>query len=276
MVREDEAAAESRDGVLSRAVTLLHALAAAGPGGLRLSELAGLAALPKPTALRILRSLQAERLVEDGPSGRTYRLGLDLFCLAARAGNPSNLRDLARPAMLRLAAAFEDTVFLLVRSGYHAVCIDRSEGVLPVRSLTGDIGGKVPLGVGQGSTAILAFLPPGEQEEIVQHNLPLIREWGGLNEEALRAALLDTAREGYCDVTSGLIPGSSGLAVPIRDRTGQVIAALSIGTTLERLTQERRLAMVEMLQREARAIGDASNPFDPTLRRPGASMQQSR
>ena len=272
---EDGAVAEGRDGVLSRAVAILRALAAAGPDGLRLSDIADAAGLPKPTALRILRNLQGEGLVEDGPSGRTYRLGLDLFCLAARAGNPAGLRDLGRPAMLRVAAAFEDTVFLLVRSGYDAVLIDRSEGVLPVRSLTGDIGGKVPLGLGQGSTAILASLPAGEQEEIVRHNLPLIRERGGLDETALRAALLDTARKGYCDVANGLIPGSSGLAVPIRDRTGQVVAALSIGTTLERLTPERRAAMAEMLQREAAAIGDASNPFDPTLRRPGASMQRA-
>jgi len=272
---ENEASAEGRDGVLSRAVTILRALADAGPDGLRLTDLAGVAVLPKPTTLRILRSLQAENLVEDGPSGRTYKLSLDFFCLAARAGNPSNLRDLGRPAMLRISAAFEDTVFLLVRSGYHAVCIDRSEGVLPVRSLTGDIGGRVPLGVGQGSTAILAFLPPEEREEVVQHNLPLIREWGGLDEPALRTALLDTVRQGYCGVASGLIPGNSGLGVPIRDRTGEVIAALSIGTTLERLTPERRSAMAEMLQREAKVIGDGANPFDPTLRRPGASMQRS-
>lgn len=265
---------EGREGVLSRAVAILRVLSESGPDGLRLSDLADRAGLPKPTALRLLRSLQGEGMVEDGPAGRTYRLGLGLFLLAARAGNPSNLRDLGRPAMLRVAAAFEDTVFLLVRSGYDAVLLDRSEGVLPVRSLTGDIGGKVPLGLGQGSTAILAFLAEGEREEVLRHNLPRLRERGGPDEVALRAALLDTAAKGYCDVASGLIPGSSGLAVPIRDRNGQVVAALSIGTTLERLTPERRAAMAGMLEREAAAIGEAANPFDPALRRPGASLQR--
>jgi DNA-binding IclR family transcriptional regulator len=39
-------------------------------------------------------------------------------------------------------------VFLLVRSGFHAVCLDRADGPFPIRSFTGDIGGRIPLGLG--------------------------------------------------------------------------------------------------------------------------------
>src|SRR6266571_3377350 len=68
-------------------------------------------------------------------------------------------RALCRPALLRLSASLGDTIFLLVRSGFDAICLDRSEGPFPIRSFTGDIGGRVALGIGQGAMAILAHLP---------------------------------------------------------------------------------------------------------------------
>ena len=43
---------------------------------------------------------------------------------------------------------------------------------MPIRSFTGDIGGKVILGVEQGSTAILANLLEAEREDVIRFNLP--------------------------------------------------------------------------------------------------------
>jgi DNA-binding IclR family transcriptional regulator len=51
-----------------------------------------------------------------------------LFTLAACAGNVHGLRDIARPHVLRLTASLSETIFILVRSDYDAVCIERSAG----------------------------------------------------------------------------------------------------------------------------------------------------
>ncbi|WP_369789801.1 hypothetical protein [Rouxiella sp. WC2420] len=45
--------------------------------------------------------------------------------------------------LLRLRARLNDALFLLVRDGYDAVCLDRNEGPYPIRTFTGDIGGRV-------------------------------------------------------------------------------------------------------------------------------------
>ena len=68
---------------------------------------------------------------EQDPATRLYRLSLDFFTLAAKAGNAMDLRALCRPALLRLCASLGDTIFLLVRSGFEVVCLDRSEGPFP-------------------------------------------------------------------------------------------------------------------------------------------------
>jgi hypothetical protein len=60
--------------------------------------------------------------------------------------------------------------------------------------------------------------------------------------------------------------------VPIMDRDGRSVAALSVGTISSRLSPDRLPTVVELLKREATAIGGKINPFDPTLRRPAQSL----
>lgn len=257
---------------VGRVFSLLRLLGESGPGGVRLTEIAARAALPRPSAHRLLRALTAEGAVAFDPHSKRYTLGLSLFVLAARAGDRLGLRELARPVLLRLTASLGETLFLLVHDGYDAVCVDRSAGPLPIRSFTGDIGGRVPLGVGQGSTAILAFLPDEERDEIIRHNLPRLHAAGGIDEASLRAVLAKVRRDGYCGGWTGLIPGMAGLGVPILNAQGRPVAALTIGTTTDRLTPERRDVIAEMLRYEAALIGKRLNPFDPSLRRASAAM----
>jgi DNA-binding IclR family transcriptional regulator len=165
-----------------------------------------------------------------------------------------------------------DTIFLLVRSGFDAVCLDRNEGPFPIRSFTGDIGGRVALGVGQASMAILAHLPRGEQEEVIRYNLPRVRSYGVFDEVYLRTEIERVLRLGYSGHNAGVLEGMAGVAVPILDREGRPVAALSVGTLAERLNEERLPVVVQILQREAEAVGRKINPFDPALRRPSHSL----
>jgi len=268
MMERDEANHSS----LRRGLGLLRILAGGDPAGVRLKDLAEASGCSQPTAHRALQDLIAEGFAEQVAGGKRYRLALDFFVLAARAGQTSGLRDLARPALLRLSATLSDTIFLLVRNGFDAVCLDRIEGPFPIRSFTGDIGGKVPLGLGQGSLAILAFLPEDEQEAVIRFNVPRLLDRGFLDEAALRTALARTREQGWVNLNTGLIPGMAGVGVPLFDAQSRVVAALSVGTLAERLNTERLPHVVKMLQAEAQAVAARLNPFDIALRYPSRSL----
>ncbi|MFD1624165.1 IclR family transcriptional regulator [Azospirillum griseum] len=265
----DDAGAKSS---LQRGIAILRMLADSNESGARLTDIARDLNLTPPTVHRILKTLVEEGMVEADKSTKRYRLGIDLFTMAARAGNPNNLRDICRPIMLRLSATLRDTIFLLVRSGFDAVCLDRSEGPFPIRSFTGDIGGRVTLGVGQGSLAILAFLPDEEREEVIRFNLPRMQGVGILDEVYLRTEIARVRDLGYASRSTGLLPGMSGVAVPVLDREGHAVAALSVGTITERLNEERLPVVVDILKREAAGVCRQLNPFDPVLRRPAAVL----
>jgi len=257
---------------IQRAFAVVRALAAAPAGGGRVTHIAKATGLTQATTHRLLQSLVAERIAEQDTSSKLYRLSLDFFALAAQAGNTTDLRSLCRPSLLRLCASLGDTIFLLVRSGFDAICLDRSEGPFPIRSFTGDIGGRVPLGIGQGSMAILAFLPEAEREEVIRYNLPRVRDMGVLDEVYLRTEIAKVREAGYAAHNTGLLEGMAGAAVPLLDREGRAVAALSVGTISARLSPDRLPTVVELLKREAVAVGAQINPFDPTLRRPAQSL----
>ncbi|MEY4416369.1 MAG: hypothetical protein RIQ53_3662 [Pseudomonadota bacterium] len=266
----DEAAGTT--GGVARVFAVIRALGAAQAEGGRVTQLARAVGLTQATTHRLLAQLVAEGMVEQDERSKRYRLSLDFFALAAQAGNPGDLRTLCRPALLRLCGSLGDTIFLLARSGFDAVCLDRAEGPFPIRSFTGDVGGRIALGVGQGALAILAFLPEAEREEVIRFNLARVREYGVYDEVYLRTEIERTRAQGHAARNTGLLEGMAGVAVPVLDREGRAVAALSVGTLSDRLNAERLPTVVELLKREATALGPRIHPFDTTLRRPTQSL----
>lgn len=265
---------ETGVGAVSRLFAVLRALGNCPDGSERVTQLAQQVGLSQPTTHRLLRSLMDEGMVEQDLRSKRYRLSLEFFALAARAGQSGNLRDVVRPSLLRLSASLGDSLFLLARSGFDAVCLDRSEGPYPIRTFTGDIGGRVALGVGQGSLAILAYLPEEERETVIRYNLPRLRDFHLYDEVMLRSEIDTVRRTGYAARNTGVLEGMAGLAVPILDRDGRAVAALSVATISDRLSADRMPTVVEMLKREATAISQKINPFDPVLRRPSQVFGQ--
>ena len=261
---------------LSKAIHILKDLAENASEGVRVIDLARRLNLTQPSAHRLLKSLIAEGLVEQMPEGKSYRLSLEFFSIASQARRREGILDIARPSLLRLSATFNDTVFLLVRSNFDAICLDRVEGPFPIRSFTGDIGGKVPLGIGQGSIAILAHLPEEEREAIIKFNMPRIMDRAAIDEVDLRIKIEEVRRIGAAQMNFEMIEGMAGLGVPVLDRNGIAVASLSIGTLASRLTETRSGTITDLLKAEAQAISSKLNPFDPTLRYPASALRAAQ
>ncbi|QEI06340.1 IclR family transcriptional regulator [Pigmentiphaga aceris] len=278
MAKQASEDSDNSQGGLQRGFAIIRALANSPCEGLRLTEIATQAGLAQATAHRILRSLTLEGMVEQPEGGKSYRLSVEFFSLAARAGGRhSTLKALCRPALLRLSGMLKDTVFLLVRAGVDAICVDRVDGPLPIRSYTGDIGGRVPLGVGQAGLLMLAYMPEAEREEIIRFNVPRLHNLAYFDEIYLRASVEKTLALGYAatDHGEGPISGMAGVSVPILDQQGTAMAAISIGTLAERVNAERLPQIVKALGKEAAAISAQLNPFDPALRRPAQFLSNA-
>ena len=253
--------------LLDRTVAIMKLLGDAGQAGLRPIEVSKQLGLTTTTAHRIMTALERHGLVEREQATHRYRLGLSLFAMGAKAADGTGLRSLCRPALMRLAAETGDTVFLMARSGFNVVCVDRQEGTYVLDSLTGHIGGQIPLGVGSASLAVLAFLPEQEARAIVAANAPRYAAFNGLSVEEIDGQLVETRARGFALDQGRLVAGISALAVPIAPKGRDVVAALAINMTSSRLPDERIESIADRLKAEVAIVASELNPLQFAARR---------
>ncbi|OWW02366.1 transcriptional regulator [Rhizobium sp. R72] len=257
---KDEIAATGTQ-LLDRAVAILKYLGEAGQRGASMATIGEAMGLKQPTVHRIVTALERHGFVDRERETKRYRLGLALFSMGAAAADGTGLRQLARPALLRLAAATSDSVYLMARAGFNTVCVDRQQGTYVIDSLTGHIGGQIPMGIGPASQAILAFLPPAEADVILETNAMLYKKFGTFTARKIKNALEKIRTQGYAIDDGELVAGISSIAVPILPPGRDAIASIAINLTSPRLTAERTPELVGLLTREVREIEQQLNPL---------------
>jgi DNA-binding IclR family transcriptional regulator len=248
--------------LLDRSVAILKLLGEIGQAGASMAAIGEAMNLKQPTVHRIVTALERHGLVDRERETKRYRLGLALFAMGATAADGTGLRQVARPALMRLAAITGDSVFLMARAGFNTVCVDRQQGSYIIDSLTGHIGGQIPMGVGPASQAILAFLPEEEANVILSTNAPLYRSYGSLTVQKIRNNLEALKERRYALDEGELVAGISAIAVPILPPGRDAVAAIAINLTSARMTRERIPELVEMLTKEVREIEARLNPLE--------------
>ena len=240
---------------VARAAALLREIAAQ-PQGSSLADLALRLALERPTAYRILQRLVLEGLVLQDPTSKAYTLGPLLYELGLAAKAPPYFQALAREALSEVARSSGDTVFALVSSGRDSLCIDRQEGDYPIKALLMSPGRRRPLGAGSGSLALLSAMPPDKAQEILQANQVRLQADGDGDLATLSAVVAQARDSGFVLRAPVSAPEILSLAVPVTNRYGAPVMAISISALQFRISH--RLEMLQALLRDARkAVQDA-------------------
>jgi DNA-binding IclR family transcriptional regulator len=211
--------------------------------------------LTRPTVHRLLTSLAAEGLLDHDPQNGNWVLGPEALLMGSVAAARFPLEDLARPSLRRLAEETGESAFFSIRRGAETVCLLREEGSFPVRSFVLHEGVRFPLGVASAGTAIMAFLPEAEQEQI-------LGDWAGHAgkysnghpEDVVRDNLRQTRRRGY-SVNPGLVlEGSWGMGAAVFDQAGRPSWALSLTGIEPRFREDRQEFLGRLLLEEAHRL----------------------
>jgi DNA-binding IclR family transcriptional regulator len=230
-----------------RAMAVLRLVAAGQDKGVRLTDVAALAGLTLPTARRLLKVLMDETAVEQDPATRRYRIGNEITLLGlARPGGVS-IRVVAEPYLGSLAAEAGDTVFLSVRHGTDSVCIGRYLGSHPIQVLSIQVGARRPLGASVSGIVLLAGMAEAEAAAITRANEKRL-EGLGRSVKSVLAEVAAARRNGYVYAPRGVMSGTSAVAVPVRDHSGRVAAAISIAMLAERLPGDRVRGLVDTMR----------------------------
>ena len=244
---------------IQRAAFLLRLIAANNKAGLRLVDLVRHSGLEQPTVHRMLKAMIAENMVIQRAENRRYFLGPILFELGLAAEQHYGLREICQSSLVRIAEKTGDTVFLTVRRGREAVCIDRKDGAFPVKVFTLNVGDRRALGVGAGGLAILAELPEIDAEQVIEGNSKILGLVGGLNAKEMKQRVAQARRHGYGihDVLN--VSGVKAVGVAIKNAEGDPFAALSISAVATRIANQRIEELVVLLRKEASVIEKMMN-----------------
>lgn len=254
MTKRSEAATPA-DGAQSvrRAVAVLRLVATGQDRGVRLTDIATMSGMARPTVHRLLKVLMEETAVEQDASTRRYRIGSEITLLGLARSGGVPIRAIAEPYLAALAAEVGDTVFLSVRHSGDSVCIGRYLGSHPIQVLSIDVGARRPLGASVSGIVLLAGLPAKEAAAITVRNEQRLKTAGRGVKSVLNA--VEACRtQGYTHVAGGVMPGTSAIAVPMRNGSGEVIAAISIATLAERLRRERVRGVLASMQEHVQRV----------------------
>jgi DNA-binding IclR family transcriptional regulator len=248
---------------LSRALTILGAL---GEGPKSLEQLAVQLDVHKSTVLRLLRTMESERFVRHDADHR-YVLASRFFELSNRALEQRDVRTLARPHLSALNAGTGQTVHLAVYESPEAVYIDKLDAIQSVRMYS-RVGRPAPLHCTAVGKVLIAGLPRSEWRQIAERiEYTKFTERTIDSPDRYLAEVELVAAQGYAEDQEEHESFVNCIAVPIRDGTGAVAAAVSMSVPDMLLNHEQVLATLPQVRTAAEAISDELG-WDPRRENP--------
>ncbi len=204
---------------------------------LSLSEISKTTGIPQPTALRLLRELVSANYVSHEPLSRKYSAGVKVLHLSESMRNRIDVRTVSLPFMHQLAEQTKETVQLVIPVGNQGVCIEKVDGSENIR-LYSAIGKIVPLYGGAATKAIMAFLSDQRRDELLSQPLEALTPNTKTERCAIEAEIARIRMTGIAVSREELQAGAAGVAAPIFDRSGDVVAGISVAGPAWRLNSQ--------------------------------------
>lgn len=239
---------------VERAAAILRLLASETEP-LALAEVSAALALAKPTAHGLLRTLREVGFVEQDDGSGLYRLAPDLLHLGTTLIDLNELRSYALNWTDALAARTTESARVAVFRTGEVVIAHHVFGIrAPGRRM--ETGQRLPLHATALGKVLLAF-DPGAARSIVGRSLVSYTYRTVTDRPTLLRQLADVRDKGWAAAVEEVEPQVAGIAAPVRDRVGHVVAAVGIVGSVDDLCDSRsrpRPALAGEVVRAARSI----------------------
>ncbi|QQK77750.1 IclR family transcriptional regulator [Salicibibacter cibarius] len=215
---------------------------------LSLSEITNRANMAKPTVYRLLASLEEcgfLRKVKNSDQDIRYSLGLKLLELGHMVSEQLELRNVALPHMRELCQAINEIVHLVIVDGEQATYIEKVESHQALRLYT-RVGKSSPLYIGSGPKLLFAHMSKDKQDKMLEK----------LETEDLRKNLKMIYEQGFSISQGEQDLDTTGISFPIRDYSGEVVAAITVSGPTTRFQEDREWFIKEETKKTADEISE--------------------
>lgn len=221
---------------VTTAIRLLKAFSDKDEVEIGISALAKRLRVSKSTVHRLATTLVAEGLLEQNPDTERYRLGIALFTLGALVRRRMDLSNEAKPLLSDLRRITKENVHLAILQGEQVTFIYDLESLHPVR-LGSQLGSLKPAFCSAEGLAILAFQNDACIDRVLGGDLIPRTSRTVVDPARIREQLKTIHRQGYAIESGESEIGTRGIAAPVRDADGNVVAAVGVAGPSQRLSQ---------------------------------------
>jgi IclR family KDG regulon transcriptional repressor len=236
---------------VQKALNLLEALVRSD-GPRRLTELSRELGLTKPNVYRLLSTLSILGYVKKDPVTTLYSPTLKLWEMGSMLVRDIDLQSVAGPRLRRLGEDTRESVQLAVWDGGYVVYIDKVDSTQPLKAIT-SIGSRVPATVVSTGKAMLAWMQGNSLDAAFEH----VKRYTPMTmtrRKDIERDLEETRERGYAVNRGEFRVGVCGIAAPVRDRGGNIVAAIGVWGAEKSILGARREELAHMTVSAARDI----------------------
>ncbi|WP_433875275.1 IclR family transcriptional regulator [Sinomonas atrocyanea] len=230
------------------------------PRGITVTELAQKVKMTRPTAFRLLLSLEQTGFVER--LDNRYLLGLEIARLGRLADPHRGTIARIQPMLDALSEELNEMIGYAVVNGEGDFdLIAEAYGTRLLTMAQGWVGREFPIHASATGKLVLAELTDEKVEAMLPETLPSLTRFTITDRKELIKALHEIRRQGYSTLDDELEEGLFAVSVAVRDDEGVLIGVLTATGPDQRMKSGRLPGIVETLRRSA---GDIAR----TLSRP--------
>lgn len=218
-----------------------------------ISSLAKRLGLAKSTVHRLSVTLTSEGLLEQNPETGRYRLGINLFVMGALVRRRLDVSNMAQPFLTVLRERTGETIHLAVLNETNIMYLYNLESREAIR-MRSYIGTLKPAFCTCEGRAIVAFGSNELINRVLLSNLTPRTPGTQVDPAKLLKIFAEVRKSGYAIDDEESEQGMRGIAAPLRDITGQVVASIGIGGPSQRLTLRKLRGLTPVLLSTAEAI----------------------
>ncbi|MFB6955864.1 IclR family transcriptional regulator [Streptomyces sp. NPDC056309] len=204
---------------------------------LGVTEIATRTGLHKSTVSRILATLEQDGLVERDPGSRRFRLGLGVIAMAGPLLADLDVRRAAYPVLQELSHRTGETAALLVWNGAEAVCVEQVASRHEVKHST-PLGTRYQTAASSSVQVFLGRLPSERVRALVASGAVVHPGLGDAAVDAYLLRLAESAERGYAVNYGETSVEEVGVAAPVFDHRGEVVASVLVSAPRFRVSPE--------------------------------------
>jgi len=216
--------------------------------------------LSKSTIQRLTYTLQHLGYLDRDRETKKFRLGPKTLSLGLSVMRNLDLRKVASPYLEAASKEIGETVNLAILDGTEIVYVERIK-TQQILNINLQVGSRLHAYCTSMGKAMLAFLPESRLKEILEKaDMVALTPYTITRKEDLKKELQKVRARGFAMNNEELSIGLRSVAAPVRNFTGEVIAAVniavpSIRVSLRRLETDLAKKVIETANKISYTLG---------------------